>query len=191
MRLALVLFASAFLIALLIRPQTLSFLAELSYGVGCSVLAAMAGLVVKFTTSRLGIWEPSERAAVLDELIGRLLVRKSTLQTLARTFCWNILLSFAIIASGFISFGILPVVWIFLNLGVFSAGKGMFMRYTHPWLETAALILSASLGIWGGARLGLLLYHPNIVQPSVFILILGLHGIAATLETSETHSPRG
>ena len=191
MRLAFVSFTSAFLIALLIQPQTLSSLAELSYGMGYSVLAAITGLTVKFTTSKLGVCSPSERAAVLDDLIGRLLVRKSAFQTLARIFWWNILLSFAIITSGFISFGVLPVVWIFLNLGVFSAGKGMFMRYTHPWLETAALILSASLGVWGGARLGLLLYHPSIVQPSVFVLILGLHGIAAMLETSETHQRRG
>lgn len=184
-RLVLVLLISAFLIALLSQPKTLSFLRDLSYGIVYSAVAAVAGLTIKFTTSRLGIWEPSERAALLDELTGRLLVRRSTLQTLTRICCWNVLLSFAVIASGLITFGVFPIVWTFLNLGVFSPSVNAFTRYLHPWLETAAVIISASLGIWGGARLSLVLGNLGMIQPSVIILVLGLQGIAAMLETLE------
>ena len=179
------------MIALLSQPQALSFLIDLSYGIVYSALAAVAGLTIKLTTSKLGIWEPSERAALLDDLTGRLLVRRSTLQTLTRIYCWNILLSFAIIASGLITFGVLPVVWAFLNLGVFSPSANAFRRYLHPWLETAAVILSASLGIWGGARLNLVLRDPGIIQSSLIVLVLGLHGIAAMLETLEIRRIEG
>ena len=175
------------MIALLSQPQTLSFLIDLSYGIVYSALAAVSGLAVKFTTSKLGIWELSERAALLDDLTGKLLVRRSALYTLTRICCWNVLLSFAIIVSGLITFGVFPVIWAFLNLGVFGPGMNTFRRYLHPWLETAAVILSASLGIWGGARFGFVLVDPGMIQPSVIILILGLYGIAAMLETLEIH----
>ena len=187
----LVLLTSAFLIVLLSQQKTLWFLRDLSYGIVYSAVAAVAGLTIRFTTSRLGIWEPSERAAMLDDLTGRLLVRRSALQTLTGICCWNVFLSFAIIASGFITFGVFSVVWVFLNLGVFSPGVNAFRRYLHPWLETTAVILSASLGMWGGARFNLVLYDPGIIQPSVIILVLGLHGIAAMLETLEIRLTRG
>jgi hypothetical protein len=183
--------ASSLLIALVYSSETMQFLSGLSYEVGYSVLAVLTGLAANLTSSKLGIRKPREQAKMLDEFTGSLLVRRSLLQTLARLWLWNIAVSFAIILTGFITLGAFPIVWAFLNLGLFSPEISIFKRCIHPWLETAAVTLSAALGIWGGLRLNALLNSPGMIPPSVITLILGLYAISALLETLEIRQTRG
>jgi len=187
-RLTLSLVTSAFLVLLFCQPQTLNSLQELSYGTVCVGLAASMGLTVKFSASKLGLKKPSEQAAMLDEFIGGLLVRRSRFRTFTRICLWNILVSFVIAAAGFLTMGALPIVWAFLGLGLFSPDINIFKRYLHSWLETVAVVLSASLGIWGGQNLNLVLMNLSMIPPTIIILILGLHVFAAVMETSKMYA---
>jgi len=138
----------------------------------------------------LGVGEPMERAAELDRFTGDLLIRRSPLQTFLGLCLWNLLISWVVILAGFLTLGIVPIIWIFFNLGLLGPQPKIFKDYPHCWLEASAFIVSASLGIWGGLNLNLVLGNLSLVPLTTLIFILGLHISAALLETLEIHENR-
>jgi len=160
-------------------------LMDLPYCIALTVLAALVGLAVKLVASRLDIKRFQQQAAFFDEYTGRLLVRRSPTKTFAGLYAWNLLISAAIIASGLITLGVLPLVWAFLNLGLFGSSINMLKRYLHAWLEGAATLLSAGFGVWAGQNLDMLLKSPRATPYGIILLILMFYGAAAALETME------
>jgi len=157
----------------------------MSYEIALLVFASLTGLTIRLAALKIGISEPLEQTAMLDESIGGLFVKRSPLQTFLRIFLWNILLSYAIVIVGFLTFGIFPIIWIFLHLGLFCPKISIFKRCLYCWFEASAVILSASLGIWGGLKSNLLLENPGMIPPPFVILILELYAFSALLETLE------
>jgi len=172
---------------LICAPENLSFLKNLSPEIAVSVFTELAGLAVRLSASRLGVEEPTERAAELDRFTGDLLIRRSPLQTFLGLCLWNLLISWLVILAGFLTLGVVPIIWIFFNLGFLGPPPDIFKDYPHCWLEASAFIFSASLGIWGGQKLNLVLGNLSLIPPTTLIFILGLHLSAALLETLEIH----
>ena len=165
--------------------------ADFSDSIFLTVLAVLTGLAVKILTVKLGIKKLQEQAAFLDELTGRLVVRRSLPQTFARLYVWNLFISFIVITAGLVTFGVLSIIWAFLNLGLFSSDHNVFRRHIHPWLEAAATVLSAALGLWGGQNLQVLLNSSQAFPITAISIIFLLYGAAALLETLEIRRLRG
>jgi len=171
-------------------PENLSFLKNLSPEIAASVFAGLVGLAVKQLASRLGVGEPTERAAELDRFTGDLLIRRSPLQTFLGLCLWNLLISGIVILAGFLTLGVVPIIWMFFNLGLLGPQPNIFRDYPHCWLEASAFIFSASLGIWGGLKLNLVLGNLSLIPSTTVIFIFVLHLFAALLETLEIHKNR-
>jgi len=158
------------------------FFEEYLFFIALTLLSVFSGLLTRFLASALGIAKLQKRVFILDELIGQFLLRKSFLQTFTRIYLWNILISSIVICSGAITLGVFPLIWAFLNLGLFFPDVDLFRLHLYPWIEEATNILSAALGAWVGQNL-----H---VFPSAFpffawavISISGLYMVSAILET--------
>ena len=154
-----------------------------------SLLSVLSGLLVKLSMSALGASRAEKNLFMFDELIGHLLIRKNSLQTFIRISLWNMMVSSIVIISGAVTFGALPLVWAFLNLGLFSPDLNLFRAYLYPWVEEAASILSVALGTWIGQNL--------YAFPSGFpifvwmvIIIFGLYLVSSLLETLKIHNVR-
>jgi len=158
------------------------FFEEYLFFIALTLLSVFSGLLIRFLASALGIAKLQKRVFILDELIGQFLLRKSFLQIFTRIYLWNVLISSIVICSGIITLGVLPLVWAFLNLGLFFPDVDLFRHYLYPWIEEATNIFSAALGAWIGQNL-----H---AFPSAFpffvctaISISGLYMVSALLET--------
>jgi len=163
-----------------------SFFEEYLFFIALTLLSISSGLLIRFLASALGIAKMQKSVFMLDELIGQILLRKSFLQTFTRIYLWNVLISSIVICSGIITLGVLPLVWAFLNLGLFFPDIDLFRLHLYPWIEEAANILSAALGAWIGQNL-----H---AFPSAFpffawtaISLFGLYMVSALLETFKIH----
>ncbi len=187
LRLVFLLETFGILAPLVCAPENLSFLKNLSPEIALSVFTGLVGLAVRLSASRLGVKEPMERAAELDKFTGDLLIRRSPLQTFLGLSLWNLLISLVVILAGFLTLGVVPIIWIFFNLGLLGPQPNIFKDYPHCWLEASAFIASASLGIWGGLKLNLVLANLGLIPLTTVIFILGLHISAALLETLEIH----
>jgi len=163
-----------------------AFFEEFPFFIALAVLSVFSGLAIKLSASALGFTALQEHALILDELAGQILSRKNPLETFTRICIWNIIISSIVISSGAITFGVLPAVWAFLNLGLFFPDLSLFKLYVHPWVEEAANILSVALGIWTGQNLHILLSSLSVFAWLV-ASIFGLYILSALLETSETH----
>jgi hypothetical protein len=148
-----------------------------------STISVLLGLTIRFIITRLGIKEPLERTSWINDLINNIVIRRNTFQTFLRLSIWNFFISFLLIVSGFFTFGLSPVIWIFLNLGIFMKDINMFKRYFYSWFETIAIILSASLGIWGGLRIDQILNNSNVIPITIPIVIIILYVSSALLES--------
>jgi len=190
LRLVFLVEAFSTLTLLLCTPENLSFLKNLSPEIAVSVFTGLVGLAVRLSASRLGVRAPLERAAELDRFTGDLLIRRSPLQTFLGLCLWNLLISWVVILAGFLTLGVVPIIWIFFNLGLLGPQLNIFKDYPHCWLEATAFIVSVSLGIWGGLKLNLVLGNLSLIPSTTIILILGLHVSAALLETLEIHKNR-
>ncbi|MEM2936202.1 MAG: hypothetical protein QW231_03390 [Candidatus Bathyarchaeia archaeon] len=131
-----------------------------------------------------------ERAADLDRFTGDLLIRRSPLQTFLGLCLWNLLISWIVILAGFLTLGVVPIIWMFFNLGFLGPSPDIFKDYPYCWLEASAFIVSASLGIWGGLNPNLVLGNLSLIPLTTVIFILVLHLSAALLETLEIHKDR-
>ena len=167
--------------------ENLSFLENLSSEIALSVFAWLVGLAVRLSASQLGVRAPLERAAELDRFTGDLLIRRSPLQTFLGLCLWNLLISWVVILAGFLTLGVVPIIWIFFNLGLLGPQLNIFKDYPHCWLEASAFIVSASMGIWGGLKLNLVLGDLGLIPLTTLIFIFMLHLSAALLETLEIH----
>jgi len=163
-----------------------SFFEGYLFFIALTLISVLSGLALKLLTLALGIEKLQKRVLVIDEVIGQLLLREGFLQTFTRICLWNILVSFIIIFSGAITVGVLPIVWAFLNLGLFSPDMGLFKIHLHPWIEEAANILSVALGAWIGQNLN---EFPTVfpVFAGMIISIFGLYAFSALLETLKIH----
>ena len=152
-----------------------------------TALAIMLGLTVKLLMPPLkgGMrW-----TATYDELIGLMLIRRRPLRTFIRILIWNLMVSSLIIVSGALTFGILPLVWAFLNLGLSFPCLRLFRAYLHLWVEEAANMLSVTLGVWAGLNLQVLI---RVASPFMWILtvIFSLYTFSALLETLKIHEDK-
>jgi len=163
-----------------------SFFEEYLFFIALTFILVLSGLTARFLILALGFAKLQKGVFVIDELTGHLLVRKGFLQTFIRIGTWNILVSSIVICSGIISLGTLPLVWAFLNLGLFFLDPVLFKRYLYPWIEETANILSAALGAWMGQNLHEFL---NVLPVFVwtFTSIFILYMISALLETLKIH----
>jgi len=190
LRLLFLLEALGILTLLACTPENLSFLKNLFPEIAVSVSTGLMGLAVRLSASRLGVGEPTERAAELDRFTGDLLIRRRPLQTLLGLCFWNLLISGIVILAGFLTLGVVPIIWMFFNLGLLGPQPKVFKDYPHCWFEASAFIVSASLGIWGGLKLNLVLGNLGLIPSTTVIFIFGLHLSAALLETLEIHKNR-
>ena len=161
------------------------FFTELSHGICLTILVAVIGLAAKLVATKLDLKGPREQADLLDELTGRLLVRKSLAMTFAGIYGWNLLVSAVLVFSGIISQGILPFAWTFLNFGLFSPDLNFFKNHIHLWLEGTATVLSAALGFWGGNHLNKIINGAGTPSLLAGLLIIVLYGAASAIETHE------
>lgn len=179
------------LLAMLVcLPDTVRSLGEMAHEIALATLAALTGLAIRFLAVKLGLTEHLDRAATLDDFVGKLLVKRSALRTFLGLYLWNILASAFVVTSGFLTIGIFPIIWVLLNLGLFCPEASIFKRYSYCWFEASAAILSSSLGIWGGLKLNALLENLGLIPLSFIILILTLYVISAFLETLEIFGSR-
>jgi len=190
LRLVFLVEAFSILTLLVCAPENISFLKNLSPEIALSVSTGLVGWAIRLSASRLGVKEPMERAAELDKFTGDLLIRRSLLQTFLQLCLWDLLISWVVVLAGFLTLGVVPIIWIFFNLGLLGPQLNIFKDYPHCWLEASAFILSASLGIWGGLKLNLVLSNLSLIPSTTVFFILGLHLSAALLETLEIHKNR-
>ncbi|HIE15067.1 TPA: hypothetical protein EYP70_07330 [Candidatus Bathyarchaeota archaeon] len=120
-----------------------------------------------------------------DVIIGNFILRKSFLSTFIRLFLWNLSIDFLLIFVGFITFGLFPLVWIFLMLGLANPDLPS-LKNAYLWFENACLIISATIGFWGGLRLDQILENISSLLPPMIGLIILIQGIASFLEILET-----
>ena len=121
-----------------------------------------------------------------DVIIGNFILRKSFSSTFIRLFLWNILIDFLLIFAGFITFGLFPLVWVFLMFGIASPDFPSLKDHAYLWFENACLILSATIGFWGGLRLDQVLENISSFLPPMIGFIILIQGIASFLEVLET-----
>jgi len=163
------------------------FIEEYLVFVALTLLLVLSGLAIKLLTSVLGIMRMQRHAFVLDELIGQLLHRRDFLQTFIRICAWNIMISSIIFCSGALTLGVLPLVWAFINLGLFFPDANLFRLHLYLWIEETANILSVALGIWIGQNLYALSENFQIfVWTSMSIF--SLYVVSSLLETFEIHN---
>ncbi|HIE19312.1 TPA: hypothetical protein EYP75_06260 [Candidatus Bathyarchaeota archaeon] len=163
------------------------FFEEYMFFVALTLLSVFSGLLIRLSMLALRASALQKRVFVLDELIGHLLIRKNSLQTFIRISLWNMMVSSLVIISGAVTFGVLPLIWAFLNLGLFFPDLNLFRAYLYPWVEEAANILSTALGIWIGRNL----YAFPIEFPFFLwtvIIIFGLYMASSLLETLKIHN---
>jgi len=163
-----------------------SFFEEYLFFIALTLISVLSGLIIRLLTLALGITKMQKCVFVIEELIGQILLRKGVLQTFTRIYLWNILVSSIVICSGAITFGVFPLVWAFLNLGLFLPDVVIFRLYLHPWIEEAANILSAALGVWIGQNLH---EFPGVFPVFAWtaMSIFGLYMVSALLETFKIH----
>ncbi len=99
-----------FVIALVCLPDAARFARDMSYEVAFSVFVALTGLAIKLSVVKFRAAESSLPTVVLDDFVGRLLIRKSAPQTFLGILLWNLLVSGAVVAAGFMTLGILPLI---------------------------------------------------------------------------------
>ena len=152
-----------------------------------TALTIISGLTVKLLMPPLKVG--MRRTAIYDELIGLMLIRRRLLHTFIRILIWNLMVSSLIIVSGALTFGILPLVWAFLNLGLSFPCLRLFRAHLHLWVEEIANMLSVTLGVWAGLNLQALM---RAASPFMWILavILGLYTISALLESLKIHEDK-
>jgi len=162
------------------------FFEEYLFFIALTLLSVLSGLLIRFLTSALGTAKTEKHIFMLDELIGQLLLRKGFLQTFIRIYLWNTLVSSIVICSGAITLGVFPLVWAFLNLGLFSPDVDLFRIHLYPWIEEATNILSAALGAWTGQNL---YAFPSALPFFAWtsISIFGFYMVSALLETFKIH----
>lgn len=182
--LALLAETSALLTMLVCEPKIMWFLRSISREIVICVFAMLAGLLVSLSASRLGARAHVEVATEIDEFTGALLVRRKLLQTFLGIFIWNLFLSSLVVLAGFATMGVVPVVWAFLNLGLLLPTLDYLKYYVHCWFETSAVLISTSLGVWGGLNLNLVLAGRSI-PTAVILFIIALYAFAASLEAME------
>ena len=163
------------------------FFEDYVLSIALTALAIISGLIVKLLMSPLRVG--MRRTAIYDELIGLMLIRRRLLHTFIRILIWNLMVSSLIIVSGALTFGILPLIWAFLNLGLSFPCLRLFRAYLHLWVEEAANMLSVTLGVWAGLNLQVLM---RAASPFIWILavILGLYTLSALLETLKIHEDK-
>jgi len=149
-----------------------------------ALLFVFFGLILKVSISFLRSTRLYEFASVRDEIIKPILHRKDNFQTFTRICLWNIGISFTVICSGAISLGILPIVWAFFNLGLFSPDADFFKQYLHAWIEETANILSAALGLWIGRNIQIFV-RDFLTLMEMIIFIFTLYVVSAKVETAE------
>jgi len=166
-----------------------SFLEEYIFFIFLVLISVSSGLLIRLLTSFLGISTSGKRIFSSDEVIGQILIREKPLQTFIRIYLWNMTISFIVIISGAVTFGVLPLVWAFLNLGFLFPDLNLFRFYLSPWIEESANILSAALGIWVGYNLHA---FPQEYLSLLWIAISlsGLYVVSALMETFEIHESR-
>ena len=152
-----------------------------------TALAIISGLTVKLLMPPLKVG--MRRTAIYDELIGLMLIRRRLLHTFIRILIWNLMVSSLIIVSGALTFGILPLVWAFLNLGLSFPCLRLFRAHLHLWVEETANMLSVTLGVWAGLNLQALIRAASPFM-WIFAVILGLYTISALLESLKIHEDK-
>ena len=154
------------------------FFEDYVLSIALTALAIISGLTVKLLMSPLRV--RMNHTVIYDELIGLMLIRRKLLHTFIGILMWNLMV------SGALTFGILPLVWAFLNLGLSSPCFRLFRMYLHLWVEEVANMLSVTLGVWAGLNLQVLM---SIASPFMWILAvtLGLYTLSALLETLKIH----
>jgi len=160
------------------------FLGDYVLSIALTALAIISGLTVKLLMSPLRV--RMNHTVIYDELIGLMLIRRKLLHTFIGILMWNLMVSSIVMVSGALTFGILPLVWAFLNLGLSSPCFRLFRMYLHLWVEEVANMLSVTLGVWAGLNLQVLV---SIASPFMWILAvtLGLYTLSALLETLKIH----
>jgi len=149
-----------------------------------TLLFVLFGAVLKISISFLGSTRLHGFTFVCDEIIKPILHRKNNFQTFTRICLWNIMISFIVICSGVISLGILPIVWAFFNLGLFSPNANFFRRYLHSWIEEIDHILSAALGLWIGRNIQIFANNlPTFIE--IIAFIFALYVVSASAEVAE------
>ena len=152
-----------------------------------TALAIISGLTVKLLMPPLKVG--MRRMAIYDELIGLMLIRRRLPHTFIRILIWNLMVSSLIIVSGALTFGILPLVWAFLNLGLSFPCLRLFRAHLHLWVEETANMLSVTLGVWAGLNLQALIRAASPFM-WIFAVILGLYTISALLESLKIHEDK-
>ncbi|RLI44061.1 hypothetical protein DRO64_04650 [Candidatus Bathyarchaeota archaeon] len=147
-------------------------------------LAIISGLTVKLLMPSLGI--RMRRTDTYEELIGLMLIRRRLPNTFIRILTWNLMVSFLVIISGALTFGTLPLVWAFLNLGLSFPCLRLFRVYLHLWAEETANMLSVILGVWVGLNFQILM---GAISQFMWMLTItfGLYALSALLETIKIH----
>jgi len=174
---------------ILYTVEVVPFLGMMLVEIALLTITVLAGLAIKFVASIYGRDFKKGLAPGLDNLISELLVRKRVSSTFFRLYLWNLSIALLLISVGFITFGTFPLVWAFLTLGLAAPSLGSFKGRPHLWFEASAFLTSASLGLWGGLRIGNV-QAVSVVSLPLIGFILVLHGSAALLEALETR-PEG
>ena len=167
-----------------IIPTLKTMLAEITL----LTLTFLAGAAVKFLPplSKRAFKEGS--APTLDDLVSYLLVRRRVPSTLFRIFLWNLSITLLLILVGLVTFGVFPLVWTFITLGLAAPSLSSFREHLHLWFEVSAFLLSASLGLWGGLRISNLQTGLDLIPIPLIGFIIVLQFSASMLEALETPS---
>ena len=172
---------------ILYTVEVVPFLGMMLVEIALLTITVLAGLAIKFVASIYRRDFKKGLAPGLDNLVSELLVRKRVSSTFFRLYLWNLSIALLLISVGFITFGTFPLVWAFLTLGLAAPSLGSFKGRPHLWFEASAFLTSASLGLWGGLRIGNV-QAVSVVSLPLIGFILVLHGSAALLEALETRS---
>ncbi|OYT44187.1 hypothetical protein B6U84_04575 [Candidatus Bathyarchaeota archaeon ex4484_40] len=167
-----------------IIPALKTMLAEITL----LTLTFLAGATVKSLPPLSKRAFKKRSAPTLDDLVSYLLVRRSVPSTLLRIFLWNLSITLLLILVGLVTFGVFPLVWTFITLGLAAPSLSSFREHLHLWFEVSAFLLSASLGLWGGLRISNLQTGLDLVPLPLIGFIIVLQFSASMLEALETSS---
>ncbi|RLI44152.1 hypothetical protein DRO64_04485 [Candidatus Bathyarchaeota archaeon] len=92
------------------------FFGDYVLSIALTALAIISGLTVKLLMSplRAGM----NQTVIYKGLIGLMLIRRKLLHAFIGIRIWNLMVSSIVMVSGALTFGILPLAWAFLNLGL-------------------------------------------------------------------------
>ncbi|RJS84381.1 hypothetical protein CW702_02540 [Candidatus Bathyarchaeota archaeon] len=127
---------------------------------------------------------------IIDALLNQFVKRKSLTKTFVRLMMWNLTIDFLLIVTGFLTLGIFPLVWTPLILVINGPEPSSYKKYEYLWFESAALILSASLGSWGGLKINQFFGDALNITLTLSGLIILIRITASFLETLELRDYR-